>query len=173
MTWRVKKYLLQRGLTSETVDVLLNIGLLFEDVRHNAVFRGTSFGEVHGTGSVRFKGIVKGSIATGSWVWGRGSSLLYVAESAIDALSLYELQEASGMACDSSYASIGGVGKQKALDCLQATWGDNLILAFDADLAGYEAANRNPTLSAIWPDSGKDWNECLCLKLSSWLSLRG
>lgn len=83
---------------------------------------------------------------------------VYICEAAIDAVSLYVIHCMQGHPGICVYTSIGGAGKQKAIDRLSRH--SNAILAVDNDAAGQACRDRNPALPSIIPVH-KDWNEDL------------
>lgn len=86
---------------------------------------------------------------------------IYVCEAAIDAVSLYVIQQRQHKAGKRVYVSIGGVANQRTIDRLVRGGGpDTVILAVDNDQAGQECRDRNPELNYILPNN-KDWNEDL------------
>ena len=104
-----------------------------------------------------YHGTVANAAHDGYWCFPVTSDkpkLAFVCESAIDALSLYLLRSKDRNA---TYISIGGAGKQSAIDRLKQEY-DQVILAVDNDAAGDACRKRNPDLKAIIPDR-KDWNE--------------
>ena len=105
-----------------------------------------------------FHGLAKSSEYGGYWAieFSEKPDTVYVCEAGIDAVSLYELQ---GCRHDRAYASIGGVGKQAAIEKLKEDYAE-VILAVDCDEAGEACRKRNPELKYILPES-KDWNEDL------------
>ena len=90
---------------------------------------------------------------------------VYVCESGIDAISLYELHRMDGHDTNAWYASIGGVAKQKAIDRIKNKYffNENVIIAVDNDEAGEKCRTRNPDLKSIIPIH-KDWNEDLMMR---------
>ncbi len=111
-----------------------------------------------------FHGIIKGSRADGVWYFtakNKKPEKIYVCEAAIDAISLYELHRMKGISDNSAYFSLGGVGKQSAIDRLKTIC--KPILALDNDNAGDECRRRNAELEAVIPIA-KDWNEDLMIQ---------
>lgn len=151
-----------RGIPAAVVQSLLDLGYIYQDTRGNIVFHGREdWAELHGTLSPNiaekaYKGIVSGSIPSGSWFFkvGDNPAACYICEAAIDAISLAVILGASAF-----YISIGGAGKQSTIDRVKA---GKLpaIIAVDNDKAGDACAARNDELERLVP-SRKDWNEDL------------
>lgn len=110
--------------------------------------------ELIGISSKRFKRI---SDANNYWIFGDiTSNTAYICESAIDAISLFQLIGNKFAA----YISIGGSStRQKLIKNLIKTY-PKAILAVDNDAAGDKLAELFPQLPRIIPTL-KDWNEDL------------
>ena len=154
-------YLLNRGITKETIQMLIHERLLYqaEEYGHkNIIFlnREKDWVERHGTISYgkSWHGVAEGSRTNGFWSFGTGRP--YICEAAIDAISLYEIHRITGKE-PGMYVSIGGVGKQAAIDRLKD---QNPVLAVDNDPAGDACRKKNPDLFFLIPVN-KDWNEDL------------
>ena len=78
----------------------------------------------------------------------------YICESAIDAVSLYQLLQTPG-----TYISIAGCGKSKTIKNIIADH-QNVVLAVDNDDAGNNIAKMFSNLKRLIPKN-KDWNEDL------------
>ena len=104
--------------------------------------------------------MAKGARTDGFWWFGTGDNpqRAYICEGSIDAISLYELHRLSGDHEAAIYVSIGGAGKQAAIDRISAF--KAAIIAVDNDDAGAVCRARNPFLDAVIPRH-KDWNEDL------------
>lgn len=87
--------------------------------------------------------------------------VIYVCESAIDAISLYELHQIDGINENAVYISIGGVSKQATINRLKQH--KHVVLAVDNDEAGEKCRYRNNDLGYIVP-CAKDWNEDLQIR---------
>lgn len=166
---RIIGYLVKtRGLNFDLVSKLIRCGLLIEDENHNAAFvsKNTNFVELVGTLSDRrFKGILQGSDRDGYWLFTESENIsrIYVAESAIDAVSLRQYQATIDSVDGLAYASLAGV-KSPALERLLRDFPKaEVILAVDADAAGDAFAANFPSLRRIKPRKNgkcyKDWNE--------------
>lgn len=108
--------------------------------------------ELNGTGEKRFKQI---NNSNSYWYFGFNKTKAYVCESAIDAISLYQLTKEK--AC---YISVGGSNTRKRLIYKIVNEFQNVILALDNDEAGDKTAKEFPQLKRIIPKN-KDWNEDL------------
>ena len=95
------------------------------------------------------------------WIIGATDpSTIYICESAIDALSLQQIQRDPN---GSAYASIGGCGCKAAVERIRKTYPlAKLVIAFDRDEAGQNAAKAfsDQKLISVF----KDWNEDLIRK---------
>lgn len=87
--------------------------------------------------------------------------VIYVCESSIDAISLYELHQIDGIIENVVYISIGGVSKQATINRLKQH--KHVVLAVDNDEAGKKCRGRNNDLEYIVP-CAKDWNEDLQIR---------
>ena len=168
---RVVNYLCSRGIPEETVQMLIDQELLFQDVAHgNAVFlsRAKDFCEIRGTVSTGsgkgFHGIRR---KFPSCFWSIRMSdnpvqIVYICESSIDAVSLYLLRKQAGLEEPAAFVSIGGVANQQTIDRISRQV--RSILAVDNDEAGQKCRERNAFLEAVVPVK-KDWNEDLAAGL--------
>ena len=108
--------------------------------------------ECIGIGSERFKQVSDGIYY---WSFGNIKQKAYICESAIDAISLYQLLKEQA-----TYISIAGsVTRNKIIDKIIKNY-DEVILAVDNDSAGNKVAAGYPDLKRIIP-MNKDWNEDL------------
>lgn len=178
---KIRQYLHGRGIDYIIIDRLIEENLLYQDRRQNCVFlnQTCNWGEIRGTGSAPFHGILKNSRHDGFWHFQTGTGgdekknkSVFICESAIDAVSLYEFYRLTknpllNMIC--IFISIGGVGKQQTIDRLvrneqkkQKNERNQLFLAVDNDEAGERCRERNKIyLTPITPKAVKDWNELL------------
>lgn len=158
-------YLLRRGISQNTVNTLLRKKLMYQSQgNNNIVFINSEkdWGELRGTRTDKpFHGIVRNSRQNGFWEikTSEESSIAYVCESAIDAISLLELHSIDNEEMIASYISIGGVAKQPAIDRIKNMY-KIVILAVDNDTAGQECRDRNADCRYIIPKN-KDWNDDL------------
>ena len=165
-------YLMKRGISRETIKMLLNQGILYQEAAHNnLVFANQErdWGEIRGTydfGKKSFHGVVANCRRDGFWGFqtGENPEVAYICEAAIDAISLYELHRLDGKTAPGIYVSIGGVTKQPAIDRLKNHI--KVILAVDNDEAGSTCRKRNANLNSIIPIH-KDWNEDLLQRKAS------
>lgn len=166
---RLYAYLLNRKISKETIQFLIDKKLIYEEKEHhNIVFinKKRDFGEVHGTLSYKsHHGVLTNSANGGFWFFQIGDrnkcKNVYVCEAAIDAISLYELHKMENKLNDNVYVSIAGAGKQEPIDFLKKHY--HVIIATDNDEAGQNTRDRNSELEYIIPEL-KDWNEDLIKK---------
>lgn len=159
-------YLRNRGISTETLVMLIDQKAIYQEKKkNNIVFINgeRDFAELRGTYTFGkpFHGVAANSRHDGFW-WFRSSPNArtgYICESAVDAISLYELHKMEGYTAPAYYISIAGAAKQPAIDRLKHSKLD-LVLAVDNDPAGQKCRNRNPELGYILPIR-KDWNEDL------------
>ena len=117
---RVIQYLMQRGLSEETIQMCINKGILYEDYHHNCCFVGKDENGMPRYATIRssspyhtFLMDVKGSDKAYSFQIGTPTSKkLFLFESAIDLLSYYELSANK----QNSYLSVSGVYQPKKKD---------------------------------------------------------
>jgi hypothetical protein len=163
----VRKWLIEeRGLDADTVDESHKLGDIYADDRRNAVFiardsAGTAVGaELKGTTfGKRFTGMVPGSSkAKGNFTVGAvRAKVVYLVESAIDALSLLILRRRSGeMDC----AVVSSAGTSSEVPQRAVLRGAEVVCAYDADTQGDKAA-KALKLARMRPTGGKDWNDQL------------
>ncbi len=158
-------YLMSRGIDSKIIDDLVQKKLLYQsDYMNNAVFLNTEkdWAELRGMTAKPFHRIATASRSDGFWCLHseNGSDTAYVCESAIDAISLYQIH--IGKKIDTgNYISIGGVSKQSAINRIKRDF--TAILAVDNDNAGQICRDKNPELDFILPVH-KDWNEDLLIE---------
>lgn len=110
--------------------------------------------ECIGIGTKRFKQVSDGKYY---WAFGNIKQKAYICESAIDAISLFQLLKEP-----STYISIAGSAtRNKIIDKIKNDF-DEVILAVDNDPAGNKVANAYPNFKRVIP-MNKDWNEDLNL----------
>ncbi len=159
-------FLKNRSISAETIQNLVKQKLLYQEKsKNNIVFINAerNFGEIRGTYTFgkAFHGIVPNSRHDGFW-WFRTSKNAtkgYICESAIDAISLYELHKIQRNHEEAYYISVVGVAKQPAINRLKNSK-LYIVLAVDNDTAGQQCRDRNSELEYILPVN-KDWNEDL------------
>lgn len=160
-------YLTNRGISADTIQMLIDKELLYQDAEHNNIVfinQEKDWGELRGTytnAEKQFRGMVSNCRYDGFWWFQVGNDKadqVYICEAAIDAISLYELHRLDGTLGNSVYVSIGGVGKQATIDRLKKA--KKVIIAVDNDDAGKECRIRNQECESIIPKN-KDWNDDL------------
>ena len=177
---RVIAYLQRRGIDRETIDLCLDAGILYEDYRHNCCFVGMDETHIPRYAMLRSSDVrhsflqeVAGSDKRFSFsLPPTASHTLFIAESAIDALSLYVL---TGHSPD-NYLSLGGASiphgdvLPTALDHYLSMHPqiESVCLCLDNDRAGIQAAKaiqaRLPEqykTELLPPKEDKDYNEQL------------
>lgn len=158
---KIKNYLtVVRKLDPELINNLIIKGLILP-VRNrghtNICFYNPNNAhyEITGITDSRFK---QSSSDAGYWSFKIGKNEdeqnAYICESAIDAISLYQLQETPG-----TYISIAGCGKSKTIKNIIADY-QNGVIAVDNDDAGNNIAKMFKNLERLIP-LNKDWNEDL------------
>lgn len=183
---QIIRYLIQeRGLDQEIVLEVINKGLLYQEAEHNnCVFVcKNSAGTITG---YEVKGILKTKFQRN---YGNGGIFnlvvgepinLWVFESAIDLLSLYELGKKAGDLDNVLLSSMGGLSKaekirQIALTLKSKNPNSFVKIAVDNDKSGTDFADsfkeRNTDLNveittpkSIKGNNFKDWNEILVFK---------
>ena len=160
-------YLMRRGISQNTIQMLVDSELMYQEKEHNNIVfinRDKDWGELHGTysmGEKSFHGMVANCRHDGCW-WFKNCTdkptVAYICESAIDAISLYELHQLKGQNMPAYYVSIGGAGKQDTIDRIVKLY--RVIMSVDNDKAGSDCRRRNASLESVIPIN-KDWNEDL------------
>jgi hypothetical protein len=165
---RVREYLSRgRGLAASVLEPLVQSGKLYADRRGNAVFllvagkaQRPVGAELRGTGPQVWRGMAPGTRKDRGYFWigAQGSREIVLCESAIDAMSCFQLQpqriciSTSGVRADPPW-----------LDGLLAH-GYDIFCGFDADGPGDAAAALmlalHPTIRRLRP-SAHDWNDVL------------
>jgi hypothetical protein len=165
---RVHHYLTRhRGLAASVIEPLIQSGKLYADHRGNAVFllvagkaQRPVGAELRGTGPRAWRGMAPGTRKDSGYFWigAQGSRELVLCESAIDAISCFQMVpqriclSTSGVRADPPW-----------LDTLLAR-GYDLFCGFDADGPGDAAAARmlalHPAIRRLRPPA-HDWNDVL------------
>ena len=165
---RVRQYLTRRRRVAVSlIEPLVQSGKLYADSRGNAVFllvagkaQRPVGAELRGTGPRVWRGMAPGTRKDLGyfWVGARGSQEIVLCESAIDAISCFQIYpqriciSTSGVRPDPSW-----------LHGLLAR-GYGILCGFDADVPGNAAAARmmalHPTVRRLRP-SAHDWNDTL------------
>lgn len=149
-----------RGIDRELVQKLIDQGIVYETDMYgyrNICFINphTKHFEIVGTNiNQRFKRI---SDADSYWCFTVGNpENAIICESAIDAMSLYQLNRYENVV----YISIGGSTRRNLINKILEEYPD-AVLAVDNDAAGDKAAAMFPELVRIVSVGSKDWNEML------------
>ena len=168
---RVRQYLTKRRqLSAALLDSLLPSGRLYADPRGNAVFlmvRGKPNqpvgAELRGTGSRVWRGMAPGSRKDLGYFWigDPSARLLVLCESAIDAISCFQLR--GSCLC----ISTAGVRANPAWLPGLIARGYTIYCGFDTDEAGEAAATHltalHPVVQRLRPPA-HDWNDALALR---------
>lgn len=165
---RVRRYLKERrGLADALLGGLLQSGKLYADRRGNAVFllltgkpNRPVGAELRGTGPRVWRGMASSTRKDLGFFWlgAPGSRQLVLCESAIDAISYYQMHP------DCLCLSTSGVRANPAWLSALLARGYEIHCGFDADKPGDAAADRmitrHPTVRRLRP-SAHDWNDVL------------
>jgi hypothetical protein len=174
---RVRRYLIQqRGLSATILAALIDEGKLYADPRGNAVFVMVAGkpnrpigAELRGTGHRVWRGLAPGTCKNAGcfWIGDPGAQQIVLCESAIDAISCFQLQ-----------AQLQDAQLRRACICIStagvrpdAPWlypllarGYEIYCGFDADEPGETASRRmitrHPSIQRLRP-SRHDWNDAL------------
>ncbi len=174
---RVRQYLIrQRGLSATLVTSLIEAGKLYADSRGNAVFLMVTGkpnrpvgAELRGTGSRTWRGLAPGSRKDAGYFWVGcvGAKHIVLCESAIDAVSCFQMNvQLPGASTPSEYICISTAGVRS-----DASWLPPLLArrytiycGFDADEPGDVSSRqiilRHPTIQRLRPPQ-HDWNDAL------------
>lgn len=168
-----------RCINQKIVQEMVDRDMLYQDELNNCVFvsrdeNGKSvFATVRGTNTdKKWVGDVSGCDYSHSFFIDNCSRNLIVTESVIDAMSMMDIKEQKGENHQEyNYLSVSGLGKSReALGYhLGKTLYDIVFLAFDNDDKGREIAkemkkhiesiNQDISVSMLFPEAAKDWNE--------------
>jgi hypothetical protein len=165
---RVRQYLQERrGLAGSVLEGLIQSGKLYGDRRGNAVFllmtgnpNRPVGAELRGTGPRVWRGMASGTRKNLGFFWlgAPASRQLVLCESAIDAISFYQMHP------EWLCVSTSGVRANPAWLPALITRGYEIHCGFDADDPGDAAADRmitlHPTVRRLRP-SAHDWNDVL------------
>ncbi len=165
---RVRQYLTQRrGLSATLLDPLIQSGRIYADDRSNAVFllvtgkaQRPVGAELRGTGPQVWRGMAGGTRKDLGYFWigARGSESVVLCESAIDAISCFQLHP--------QHICISTSGVRANPPWLRALLaaGYQIHCGFDADAPGDAAAARmialHGAIKRLRP-SDNDWNDVL------------
>ena len=171
----LREYLVEaRGIPPRILDACKRHGILYADRRQNAVFlctnarRQTTGAEILGTRNREkpFKAMARGSRKASGAFWIPASNqkpdTVFLAESALDALSAFSLQETPKGAT----VFVSNAGATPAIPTWIEAWKPNRILcAYDADNTGDQCAKalakHDPRVERFRPKGAKDWNEII------------
>jgi hypothetical protein len=174
---RVRRYLTQvRGLTATILDSLIDDGTLYADERGNAVFVMVAGkpnrpvgAELRGTGDRVWRGLAPGSCKNAGYFWlgHREAQHIVLCESAIDAISCFQLQTqlpTPPLPAQCICISTAGVRSDAPWLHPLLTRGYQIHCGFDIDEPG-EAASRQlitryPSIQRLRPPR-HDWNDAL------------
>lgn len=165
---RVRQYLTRhRGLDASLLEALLESGQLYADGHANAVFvlvagkaQRPVGAELRGTGPRAWRGMASGSNKDLGYLWigTRASREIVLCESAIDAISCFQIHpqriciSTSGVRANPSWLSV------------LIAHGYIILCGFDADRPGDAAAAQmialHPTVRRLRPPA-HDWNDVL------------
>jgi len=165
---RVRDYLTeQRCLAANLLEPLIESGKLYADSRGNAVFLMVAGkanrpigAELRGTGRRIWHGLARGTRKDAGYFWigPGGSRKTVLCESAIDAISCFQLE--SARIC----ISTAGVRPSPAWLAPLLARGDEIYCGFDDDAPGNAASRqmieRHPTIKRLRPPA-HDWNDAL------------
>ncbi|MBC8871422.1 MAG: DUF3991 and TOPRIM domain-containing protein [Planctomycetes bacterium] len=174
---RVRGYLTQqRGLSAAILASLIDSGKLYADGRGNAVFVMVAGkpnrpigAELRGTGNYVWRGLAPGTSKNAGyfWVGNRGSKQIVLCESAIDAISCFQLHtqiHGAPLPADCICISTAGVRPDAPWLHPLLARGYNIYCGFDADEPGEMTSRqmntRHPTIQRLRPPR-HDWNETL------------
>lgn len=185
-------YLQHRGIDSELIDFCISTGRLYESYpHHNVVFLGLDkygkarYANLRGIGT-DFQGEANGSDKRYSFsIPAENSDTLHLFESAIDLLSFATMEKLGGRNWQKDHLlSLAGVYQPKkeiiqssiplALTRYLADYFEvrKIVLRLDNDYAGRLAAKALQTIlpekyqvQICLPSQGKDYNDCLCMRL--------
>ena len=160
-----------RKIDPKIVQDLIDKELLYEaEFKNNAVFVSSNceYAEIEGTKSnVKYKKIADNSDYDGYWAYNPSCTdnenikFVYICESAIDAISLFQIQQKNGENTNSVvYMSTGGAAKDKPVERAKKDFPNaEFVVATDDDPAGNGFAARHANLKRIKPQYHHDWNE--------------
>jgi hypothetical protein len=174
---RVTCYLTeQRGLTPDLLAPLIDEGKLYADGRGNAVFLMVAGkpnrpigAELRGTGNRLWRGLAPGTRKDAGYFWigNRAAKRIVLCESAIDAISCFQLQtEPHGTSLPGECLCISTAGVRPDAPWLHPLLarGYDIHCGFDADEPGETAScrliARHPSIQRLRPPR-HDWNDAL------------
>lgn len=159
---KVFEYLESRCIDANTIQMLIDMGLLYEDIEQNCVFvsKNLDYYEARGTRGEKWCQCKdKSEESINCWFFHSPDlksrpEKAYITESAIDCISLYLLRRENAF-----FVSIGGIANKQRVNKFKS-YGLELILAFDNDESGKKWREFHSDLKSIVPHN-KDWNEDL------------
>jgi Protein of unknown function (DUF3991)/Toprim-like len=175
---RVRGYLTrQRSLSADVLDPLIDDGRLYADARGNAVFLMVAGrppraigAELRGTGSRVWRGLAPGSRKNAGYFWigTAGPKQIVICESAIDAISCFQLHtqlhDAQLPVGACVCISTGGVRPDPPWLHPLLARGYDIYCGFDADQPGETAGRQmialHPSIQRLRPPK-HDWNDTL------------
>lgn len=174
---RVRRYLTQqRGLSVTILASLIDSGKLYADGHGNAVFVMVAGkpnrpigAELRGTGPRIWRGLAPGTRKNAGYFWiGHiGSKQIVLCESAIDAISCFQLHtQPHGARLRRDCICISTAGTRPDAPWLHPLLarGYDIYCGFDADepgeIASRQMITRHPTIQRLRP-SQHDWNDAL------------
>jgi hypothetical protein len=174
---RVRHYLSQqRGLSETILASLINDGNLYADPRGNAVFVMVAGkpnrpigAELRGTGNRVWRGLAPGTRKNAGYFWigDTGSKQIVLCESAIDAISCFQLQtQFPRTQLRGQCICISTAGVRSTAPWLYPLLdrGYEIHCGFDNDKAGNDASRQmikcHPSIGRLFPHA-HDWNDAL------------
>jgi Protein of unknown function (DUF3991)/Toprim-like len=173
---RVRQYLQQRrSLSQKILASLIDAGRLYADNRGNAVFLMMAGkpnrpigAELRGTGSRAWRGLAPGTRRNAGYFWiGRAEAKnIVLCESAIDAISCFQLQTQHAAALKDECICISTAGVRPDAPWLRPLLarGYTIHCGFDTDEPGETASRQmiasHPAVQRLRP-AKHDWNETL------------
>jgi hypothetical protein len=178
----VRRYLIQqRGLSATILASLIDDGKLYADARGNAVFLMVAGkpnrpigAELRGTAGRVWRGLAPGTCRNAGYFWigNTGSKQIVLCESAIDAISCFQLHaqsHATRLRRDCICISTAGVRPDAPWLRPLLARGYEIHCGFDADEPGDTASRqmitRHPVIRRLRP-SQHDWNDALIARNS-------
>ena len=174
---RVRRYLVeQRALAATILDPLMNAGTVYADRRGNAVFLMVTGkpnrpigAELRGTGNRLWRGLAPGTCKNAGYFWigHTGSKRIILCESAIDAISCFQLRtqhDDAQRAAECICISTAGVRPDAPWLRPLLSRGYGIYCGFDADEPGESASRRlitrHSSIHRLRPPA-HDWNDAL------------